>query len=122
MTRGRLPVRAQEVADPIARRRGFVQHFQYEPGATFSFTIFSPGLNANVRIKCVRQLRCTVQALERDLAEELAAIRFTASGPGISRELWLCSPRYALRFFRVLDNGLVEIDCYGQPLAPAGKP
>jgi hypothetical protein len=116
MTRGRLPVRAQDVADTIAGKRGRVQHYQYEPGAVFSFTIFQKICDIQVRIKCVRRLGCTEQELERDLAEVLAAIRLTASGPGISRELWLCSPRYALRFFRVPDAGLVEIDRDGAVL------
>lgn len=113
MTRGHLPVRARKVADPVAERRGKVQHFAYEPGAIFSFTILGRTCNANVGMKCVRRPGCTVQELERDLADLLAAIRLTASGPGISRELWLCSPRYALRFFRVLDAGLVELDREG---------
>jgi hypothetical protein len=113
MTRGRLPVRAQEVADAIAQKRGMVQHYQYEPGAIFSFTIFQKICDAHVRIKCVRRLSCTVQELERELSDIHAAIRMTASGPGISRELWLCSPRYALRFFRVDDAGLVELDMNG---------
>ncbi|WP_321506195.1 hypothetical protein [uncultured Methanoregula sp.] len=116
MTRGRLPVRAQEVADPIAGKRGKVQHYQYEPGVTFSFTIFGKNCDAHVRIKCVRRLGCTVRELERELADILAAIRLTASGPGISRELWLCSPRYALRFFRVDDDRLVELDKDGAVL------
>lgn len=115
MTRGRLPVRARKEADPVAERRGKVQPFQYELGATFSFTIFGRTCDAHVAMKCVRRLGCTVQELEleRDLADLLGAIRLTASGPGISRELWLCSPRYALRFFRVLDAGLVELDREG---------
>ena len=118
MTRGRLPVRARKEADPIAEKRGKVQHFQYEPGATFSFTIFERACNAHVAMKCVRRLGCTMQELERELAVMLVAIRLTASGPGISRELWLCSPRYALRFFRVPDAGLVELDRKGTRLGP----
>ncbi|MEI7858083.1 MAG: hypothetical protein WCH85_11370 [Methanomicrobiales archaeon] len=113
MTRGRLPVRARKEADPIAERRGKVQHFQYEPAAIFSFTIFGRTCDAHVAMKCVRRLGCTVQEIERDLADLLAGIRLTASGAGISRELWLCSPRYALRFFRVQDVGLVELDREG---------
>ncbi len=120
MTRGRLPVRAREEADPVAEKRGKVQHFQFEPGATFSFTIFGRTCDAHVRMKCVRRLGGTVHELERELANLLAAIRLTASGPGISRELWLCSPRYALRFFRVLDAGLVELDRDGVVIPVAG--
>jgi hypothetical protein len=121
MTRGRLPVRAQDVADPIARKRGMVQHYQYEPGAVFSFTIFGKSCGVQVRIKCVRRLGGSVQELERNLTEVLTAIRLTASAPGILRELWLCSPRYALRFFRVSDAGLVELDEDGAVLPVAGS-
>ena len=110
MTRGRLPVRAQLVADPIAGKRGLVQHYRYEPGAVFSFTIFGKIADVQVRVKCVRRLGCTIPELEREYAEMLDAIRRTASGPGILREFWICSPRYAMRFFRVLDDGLVELD------------
>jgi hypothetical protein len=120
MTRGRLPVRARKEADPIAEKRGKVQHYQYEPGAIYSFTIFGKACDAHIGMKCVRRLGCTVRELERDLADLLAAIRLTASGPGISRELWLCSPRYALRFFRVQDAGLVELDRDGVVLTAAG--
>ena len=56
MTRGRLPVRARKEADPIAGKRGKVQHYQYEPGAIFSFTVFGKTCDAHVRIKCVRWL------------------------------------------------------------------
>jgi hypothetical protein len=118
MTRGRLPVKAQEVADGVALKRGMVQHFQYEPGAIFSFTIFGKNCDAHVRMKCVRRLGCSAKELERELMDALAAIRLTASGPGISRELWLCSPRYALRFFRVDEVGLVEIDKDGLAALP----
>lgn len=120
MTRGRLPVKAQEVADQVAVKRGTVQHYRYEPGAIFSFTVFGKICDAHVRIKCVRRLGCSVKDLERDLFGILAAIRLTASGPGISRELWLCSPRYALRFFRVDDAGLVELDANGLAVLPVG--
>jgi hypothetical protein len=120
MTRGRLPVKAQEAADPVAMKRGTVQHYRYEPGSIFSFTIFGKFCDAHVRMKCVRRLCCSVKDFERDLAGILAAIRLTASGPGISRELWLCSPRYALRFFRVDDAGLVELDMNGLAALPVG--
>ena len=55
--------------------------------------------------------------MERNLAAEIAEIRIIASSREISRELWLCSPRYAYRFFRVLDDGLIELGRDGVPLA-----
>ena len=131
MTRGRIPVRARREADPIADKRGEVQHYQREPGSICDFTILSPGIITHVRIKCVRRLCCTVEEMGRELAAEIAALRIIASSKEISRELWLCSPRYAWRFFRVLDQSLAELGRDGMPLsaaapgagpAPVGKP
>ncbi len=39
MTRGRLPVRAWKEADPIAEKRGMVQHYRHEPGGICDFII-----------------------------------------------------------------------------------
>jgi hypothetical protein len=64
----------------------------------------------------MRHLRCTLEQLEREAAEELAYLRMIASSPAVSRELWICSPRGTFRFFRITDNGLVELDRDGRPL------
>jgi len=119
MTRGRIPVRARTEADPIAEKRGVVQHYQREPGRICDFTIMSPGMVAHVRIKCVRRLCCTVEEMGRELAVEIAPLRIIASSHEISRELWLCSPRYTWRFFRVLDLSLAELGRDGMIL-PVG--
>jgi hypothetical protein len=120
MTRGRIPVRARKEADPIAERRGVVQHYQREPGSICDFSIMSPGIVSHVRIKCVRRFCCTVEEMGRELATEIAALRIIASSREISRELWLCSPRYAWRFFRVLDQSLTELGRDGMPLPTTG--
>ena len=136
MTRGRLPVRAWKEADPIAEKRGVVQHYQREPCRICDFTIMSPGIVTHVRIKCMRRLCCSAEEMGRSLATEIAALRIIPSSREISRELWLCSPRYAWRFFRVLDNSLAELGRDGKVLpvdapgtgmpgagqVPAGKP
>jgi hypothetical protein len=121
MTRGRIPVRARKEADPIAEKRGVVQHYQREPGRICDFVIMSPGIVSHVRIKCVRRLCCSVEEMGRELATEIAALRIIASSREISRELWLCSPRYAWRFFRVLDNSLTEFGRDGMPLPMTGS-
>jgi hypothetical protein len=116
MTRGRIPVRARKEAGPIAEKRGVVQHYQRGPGRICDFAIMSPGIVSHVRIKCVRRLSCIADGMGRELASEIAALRIIASSREISRELWLCSPRYAWRFFRVLDNSLAELGRDGMPL------
>ena len=116
MTRGRHPKRAMEEADRIAKKRGAVHHYQYEPGSICDFTIMSPGCIAQVRIKRVRRLCCCAKELERTALSEIAALRTIASSPAICREIWFCSPTYAWRFFRTGDHALSEIGCDGQPV------
>ncbi len=115
MTRGRPPVRALQRAAAIAENRGEVGEFTGRCRIC-SFVIYSAGLVSHARVKRMRHLRCTLGQLEREAGDELAALRMIASSPGISRELWVCSPRQTFRFFRITDNGLVELDRDGRPL------
>lgn len=121
MTKGRIPARALEKAEPIAANRGEIQHYVREPGTICNFEILSPGIVAKVAVRCIRRLCCTVSEIERECAEKIAELRIIASSKEISRELWLCSPRYAYRFFRVLDRSIVELGRDGRPL-PSGDP
>ncbi len=81
-----------------------------------TFVIYMIGLIAHVRIKRVERIRITPAWLEREAAEEIAALRFIVSSPEISRELWIYTPKGTFRFFRVLENSLVELDRSGNPL------
>ena len=121
MTRGRLPVRAWELAEPIAEMRGRVQHFLREPDGICDFEILSPGLVSHIKIVCLRRLRCSLAEIGCELVDEIAEMRIIASSKEISRELWLCSPRYAFRFIRVLDSALAELGRDGT-LFPATGP
>ena len=121
----RHPLKALEMADPIARQRGAVQYFERGPGMHADFTITIPALFAPVKIKRMRYLRCTIRWLEREAAPEIAGLRLFPSSREISRELWFCSSDYAYRFFRVCDTSLVELGRDGQPLpekSPTPKP
>jgi len=116
MTRGRKPKEAIRSANRIAEKRGEVDQIRFRRGMICTFIIYCAGLVAHVRIKRMRHIRCTEQTLEREAADDLAALRFIAFSPQISRELWICSSRGNFRFFRVLEDSLVELDCDGQPL------
>ncbi len=115
MTRGRRPVQALQRAASMAENRGEVGEFS-RCCRLCSFVIYSAGLVSHVRVKRMRHLRCTLGQLEREAGDELAALRMIASSPGISRELWICSPLQTFRFFRITDNGLVELDRDGRAL------
>jgi len=121
MTRGRYPARAIRKALKTAEKRGEVRLYAHAPGRLADFSIVSPPMLAEVRIKPVRSIRCTPESLEWTAAEDLAALKMYPSSPQISRELWISSQKYFRRYFRVCDTGLVELGPDGQPL-PADSP
>lgn len=134
MTRGRYLKRALDLADEIAKKRGQVQQYRPGPGMICHLSIFIPSCLAQVRIKRVRHLRCSLVWLEREAEADLAGLRLMPLCPGISRELWICSPTGIFRFFRVGDSSLAELDRDGRlltvrpavpslsPPAPASQP
>jgi len=114
MPRGRKPLIALGEAKHIAERRGEVRHFRHEPDMICSFVIYITGLVAHVRVRRVERIRITPEWLEREAAVDLAALRFIASSPEISRELWIYTPKGLFRFFRVLADSVAELDRNGQ--------
>jgi hypothetical protein len=118
MTRGRHPVRALEEARAIAKKRGLVRYYERKPDPICDFSITSPELLAQVRIKRMRYIRCTFSWLEREAQGEINSLKMFPSSLEISRELWICSPEYCWRFFRVCDTGLAELGRDGAPLPP----
>jgi len=125
MTRGRHPDRALEKAEKIAIKRGLVHLYKRRPGLLADFSITTRELKAEVKIKRLRRIRTTASGLEREAAEEIAGLRLYPASAEISRELWIYSPDYFWRFFRVTETGLVEIARDGSVLqhkAPPGTP
>ncbi|OPX62871.1 MULTISPECIES: hypothetical protein [unclassified Methanoregula] len=116
MTRGRKPKEAIRSAIRVAEKRGEVDLVRFRPGMIATLLIYCAGFVVHVRIKRMRHIRCSEQALELEASEDLAALRLIAESLQISRELWICSPRGNFRFFRVLADSLVELDRDGQPL------
>ena len=114
MARGRKPLIALSEAKHIAQKRGEVRHFRHEPDMICNFVIFMSGLMALVRVRRVERIRITPDLLEREAADDLAALRFIVSSPEISRELWIYTPKGLFRFFRVLVNSVAELDRNGQ--------
>jgi len=106
----------------IAKKRGETRQFMHELGTICNFVIYCPGFVAHVRIKRVTRVHCSHAWIEREAADALAALRAIASGPVISRELWVFLPRGAFRFFRVTDTGLVELDRDGVMMPEKPKP
>ena len=117
MTRGPHPLKAQDESLLIAEKRGLVMRYQHRRGNICDFSLMSPGL---VRFVCAMRLirlSSTPEDILHYFAEVIGQLRFIALSPAISRELWLRTPRGAWRFFRVLDDGILEVDNNGMPLA-----
>ena len=117
MTRGPQPVRARDESLPIARRRGLVQRYQHRRGNVCDFSIMSPGLVSFVCVMRLVRLSSTTGDILHDYATVIGTLRFIASSLAISRELWLQTPHGAWRFFRILDDGILELGPDGLALA-----
>ena len=124
MTRGRIPLMALREAVLIAKKRGETRQFMHEPGTICNFVIYCQDFVAHVRIKRVTRVHCSHAWIESEAADALTTLRAIASGPGISRELWVFLPRGAFRFYRVTDTGLVELSRDGlvMPEKPKSAP
>ncbi|MFA4861293.1 hypothetical protein [Methanoregula sp.] len=122
MNRGPLPAIGLDAALPFARARGQVTLFQRSPGTTGHMMIAGSGCLTVVTIQKAPRLHETLAEVERDYYDVLARIRIVPGGGPVSRELWLYSRYGVLRFFRVEDQGIVELSSDGRILVtlPAG--
>jgi hypothetical protein len=120
MTRGPQPLKAQDESLPIAEKRGLVMRYQHRRGNICDFSIMSPGLVSFVCAMRLIRLSSTPEDILYDFSSVIGQLRFIASSPAISRELWLRTPRGAWRFFRVLDDSILELGPDGMPLANTG--
>ncbi len=116
MSRGIPSQKALDAALPFAQARGEVMFFRQDPGTPCNFLINYAGGGVVVRIRRTRRLHCTMHEIAAQNIESLDLLRSAARSPGITREFWLWSPYGTMRFFRVEDAGLIELDRQGEPL------
>lgn len=128
MIRGPLPSKGFDAALPVARARGHVEHFRRMRGNTADLMVSGSGILAIIRIQNAPRLYLTLAEIAREFSDAIARLRLHPAGGPVSRELWLYSRYGVLRFFRVLDDGIVEIGADGKVLAagpvvpaPAGR-
>jgi hypothetical protein len=120
VSRGPRSLRAQDESLPIAEKRGLVMRYQHRSGNVCDFSIMSPGLVSFVCAMRLIMISSTPEDILHDYAKVIGQLRFIASSPAISRELWLRTPRGAWRFFRILDSTNIELDRDGMPLSNTG--
>lgn len=113
MKRGPPPTKGFNIAIPIAMGRGSVMLFQLLPNHVCDFTITSNGIFALVRIVAGTRLHANIAEISWKYSGAITGLCTIPFGGPVSRELWLYSRYGTMRFFRVLETGLVEIDCHG---------
>jgi len=120
MSRGPQPDRGLDAALPVARARGHVEHFRRTRGGTANLMVSGSGILAIIRIRYAPRLYPDIAEIDWEFADPIARLRLHPAGGPVSRELWLYSRYGVLRFFRVLDHGIVEIGADGKELAATG--
>jgi hypothetical protein len=101
----------------LAARRGTVHSHVHRRGNVCDLSIISPGLVVFVCAMRLLKLSSTAEDILHDFTAAIARLRFIVSSLVVSRELWLRTPRGKWRFFRLLDAGILELDCNGNPIA-----
>lgn len=117
MTRGRPPQNALDEALPIARGRGRFLQFTDEQPFGYDFFFMSGERICLAWVKRTRHIWCPPEELERQCAGAVAKYRELPLPAGLTREIWFWSPYGIFRFFRIEDDGLVEIGRDGKDLA-----
>ncbi len=121
MSRGPPPARGFDVAIPVALMRGRVMRFQTARDHICDFAIAGNGILALVRLMMATRLHASIAEITRDYSDPVNGLYAIPFGGPVSRELWLYSRYGILRFFRLAETGLIEIDGYGFPFVN-GKP
>jgi hypothetical protein len=122
MSHGPVPGLARNESLFIAERRGVVHGHVHMKGNICDLSIISPGLVAFVCAMRLVKLSSTVDDILHGFAAAIARLRLIVSALVVSRELWLRTPRGKWRFFRILEAGIQELDCNGDPIPDGTSP
>jgi hypothetical protein len=88
--------------------------YQHRRGNICDMAIMIAGFIVFVTVKRLNRLTCLPEDIAHDFSGAISLLRFIVSAPGISRELWLRTPHGAWRFFRILDDRIIELDQDGR--------
>ncbi len=116
MSSGPLPSRGFDAALPVAQARGHVMFFRRTHGSTADLMISGGGILAIVRLRSAPRLYAAIADIGWECRIAIAHLRLHPRGGPLSLELWLYSRYGGLRFFRLLDDGIMEIGADGKEL------
>lgn len=123
MSRGPPSKRTWAEAIPVARQRGTIQMAARGQENLYDFTIVSSLPVAFVRVSYCANIHAPVVEIKTNFQDLLSRLSRISRHDAISRELWLRSRHGSWRFFRLVENVLVELGWNGLPLPgeiPAG--
>jgi hypothetical protein len=117
MSRGPPSRRALAEAIPVAHQRGTIQITGHGQENLFDLTIVSAIPVAFIRVAYCAQIYAQIEEHAMVFQEKLIRLRQITGHEAVSRELWLRSRHGRWRFFRLMDDYLVELGRDGKLLA-----
>lgn len=120
MKRGPNVSKGIVLAIPHALRRGQVMIFLASLMNLAEILITGSGLFVLVRIRLSRKLSARIADIEADFRDVIDGLRTVPRFGPVSCELWLYSRYGTMRYFRIEDTSIVEIDPFGAPLVRTG--
>lgn len=115
MKRGPHPKKAIAIAIPFALARGFLIFCRRAHGNICDFMILTPGRTTLVSMARIKSLYGSLADMTAELSGTAGGLRIVPPDPTRVVEIWACNYYNSIRFFRVEQAGLVELDQYGKP-------
>jgi hypothetical protein len=109
MTRGRPPRQATREARAIAEKLGAVIESSGLKGSSADLTVFCPHVTIFIRVRRARSHINSILEIADKYKEDHILLRAIPLTGVTLRELWVRSPNASWQYFRILDDGIMEI-------------
>ncbi|HNX16859.1 MAG TPA: hypothetical protein PKM50_00860 [Methanoregula sp.] len=119
MTKGRHPELGRKLAVTAASQRGRVHIIDQGKDRVLDILITTSSQVILVTVGRSEHISEPVQKIEEEYRESVCRIRTIPDGGPVCRELWLYSRYKTLRFFRIVNHGIIELSADGNPLTTA---
>lgn len=116
MSKGRPATRGIDDAVAIARKRGCVMRIAYGLDSTCDFLIRTVAYIVFAKIRRMDRITATLSEVGHEFRDIIEELRLFPDSKQILIELWIYSKHGTYRYFRVMENGLVEIAADGAPV------
>ncbi|MDO9326571.1 MAG: hypothetical protein Q7T80_16600 [Methanoregula sp.] len=120
MTPGPRPRKAIMEAETIAARRGPVLDVSRQRGFFCDLLLFTGPQVVFIRVGRSRTHACEPREIERQFRGVIRELRVVPQGAATCREIHLLAPWGAWQYFRISDDGIIEVRSDGTPLLQAG--